>query len=113
MGSSPGGVAARVWQSVMSVPDDRLSRRAAMRYGAGALIAAVGASVTGCRNPEFACMDTGGLTAEEAKLRSDCQYVDRSPDPKKVCSGCVQYIEPKVSGGCGGCKLLKGPFHPE
>jgi hypothetical protein len=98
---------------VISMHDDKLSRRDALKWGAGALLAAAGGGALGCRKADFACMDTRGLTAEEAKLRGDCDYVDRSPDPKKVCSNCVQYIDAKASGACGGCKLLKGPFHPD
>lgn len=97
----------------MSRRDDPLSRREAMRYGAGALLILAGASALGCRKREFTCLDTRGLTPEEEKLRRDCEYVDRSPDPKKTCASCVQYIEPKDSGTCGGCKIVKGPFHPD
>lgn len=97
----------------MAMRDDPLSRRDAMKYGAGALLTLAGASALGCRKREFTCVDTSALSAVDAKLRSDSEYVDRSPDPKKVCATCVQYIEPKESGTCGGCKVLKGPFHPD
>jgi hypothetical protein len=51
------------------------------------------------------------LEPEDAKLRETFKYADRSPDPKKLCGGCQQFL-PKPEADCGACKLLKGPIHP-
>ena len=59
-----------------------------------------------------ACTSTLGLTNEEIKTRNSLAYADRSPDPKKHCIDCVQYVAPPSIDQCGSCKVLKGPVHP-
>lgn len=51
------------------------------------------------------------LSAEELKLRETLKYSDHAADPRKVCSGCQQFL-PKPDADCGRCKLFKGPIHP-
>jgi hypothetical protein len=71
------------------------------------------AFVVGCKKPSGAmtCSDVSGLSAEEINARTMTAYVDRSMEIDKTCVACVQYID-APSGGCGGCKVLKGPVHP-
>jgi hypothetical protein len=75
----------------------------------------LGASLSaGCKEKEaFACTDASGLPPNDANLRVTFHYLDRGPDPEKVCSKCVQFLEAAESGSCGTCKILKGPVHPE
>lgn len=75
---------------------------------------ALGASLAaGCKEKEpDSCVDASTLAPTEAKVRTTLNYQDRSPDPEKVCSQCVQYLEPPEAGSCGSCKIMKGPVHP-
>lgn len=75
----------------------------------GALVAA------GCKRavaPPATCDEPNGLSAEERGVRNTLRYIDRSPDPKKACEACAQWIPQAQEGSCGACKLLKGPVHP-
>jgi hypothetical protein len=58
------------------------------------------------------CADLSGLTEDEKQLRVTFEYVTESPDPEKLCSNCGFWIEPEGGSPCGGCKVIKGPFHP-
>lgn len=61
----------------------------------------------------FACTDTSGLSFDETNARKTLAYVDSSVDPKRTCVQCVQWVAAKEDGTCGGCKVLKGPVHPD
>lgn len=61
---------------------------------------------------ELSCNDTGSLAPADAELRTNLKYVDRTADPSKVCSNCMQYVAAASPAQCGGCKLLKGTIHP-
>jgi hypothetical protein len=77
-----------------------------------------------CTKKQFACMDVTGLSADEAQARMTLAYTDSSTDPKKTCATCQQFVEGvpargassppwlEAKEGCGTCKLLKGPIHP-
>jgi hypothetical protein len=71
--------------------------------GAGALAAA-------CKRRSETCPPSQ-LSAEDAKLRENLKYTDRSPDPQKLCNACQHYL-PNTDADCGGCKLMKGLIHP-
>jgi len=59
-----------------------------------------------------ACDDTASLAEEPRAARAAAAYTDRAPTPEKACKGCGQWVAPADSVSCGGCKLLKGPIHP-
>jgi hypothetical protein len=89
-----------------------LSRRAALtRLAVLPIVAALPAVVPACsRGPK--CEDTGGLSAEDVKIRTQvAAYVDQSPDVTKYCSACAHYV-PAAKDACGGCKVVKGPINP-
>ncbi len=62
-----------------------------------------------CKKP-FACTDVSTISPEEAQNRITLAYSDVAPDPRKTCSNCQQFIP--ADQGCGACKVLKGPIHP-
>jgi len=58
------------------------------------------------------CSDTSTLSPADAKMRTDQNYLETSPDPQKLCSLCEQFVPPEKSG-CGSCKVLKGTVNPK
>jgi hypothetical protein len=69
--------------------------------------------IAGCSKKEpDSCTSTLGLTKDEIKTRMLLAYHDRSPDPKKHCIDCQQYVAPPKVDECGTCKVMKGPVHP-
>jgi hypothetical protein len=72
-----------------------------------------GAAVVACKKkqPDFACTDVSALTDVDRETRTRLAYVDRSPSPDKECFRCIQYVE--ADEGCGGCKITRGPIHPQ
>jgi hypothetical protein len=79
-------------------------------------LAALGgaALASGCRRKALpaSCQDTTGLAAPELEARKALAYADQAANPDHTCERCQQYLEPPDSGGCGGCKILRGPIHP-
>lgn len=65
------------------------------------------------KSATFTCTDTSGLSFEETNVRNTLSYADRSPDPQRTCVRCTQWVAPKEDGKCGGCKIMKGPIHPD
>lgn len=59
------------------------------------------------------CNDVSALSEEEKTGRTALQYVDKSPDSKRICSGCSFYQASKDPAACGGCQVVKGPIHPK
>jgi hypothetical protein len=59
------------------------------------------------------CEDVTALSDDERAARSALAYADRTTKPDRACSSCVQWGAPNGAGACGGCKLLKGPIHPQ
>jgi hypothetical protein len=93
-----------------SVPSAELSRRELLGgavVGIGALVGLAGCS----RQKAFTCADVSGLAVDQILARNTLAYVDISPNTEKTCVGCTQYIEAS-SEGCGTCKVVKGPIHP-
>ena len=91
----------------------RLHRREALRHLAVlSLSAALPAGLVACSR-KTTCTDVTGLSSEEVNQRNNvATYVDFSPDPGKKCSLCVQFV-PAAPNACGGCKVVKGPIHPD
>ena len=63
-----------------------------------------------CKSKAFTCTDVSKLSADEAQQRIALGYTDVTTDQKKTCANCQQYVA--ADEGCGTCKLLKGPIHP-
>lgn len=96
----------------MSPPSElsSLSRRRLLFVSASAL-ALLGAA---CKSSGPAsCTDVSGLEPDELNARNALGYVDRTPDPTKPCIKCQQYVPAPAADQCGGCKVLKGPIHPQ
>ncbi len=92
---------------------EALSRRDMLR--SAALVSSAGllpAWLLGCGKKELSCTDTAGLSAAEIGMRTTLAYVDKSPEPAKLCEGCALYV-PAAPDACGTCKVLKGPVHPK
>lgn len=66
-----------------------------------------------CKEDPSSCTDVRGLSETDVGLRKTLEYVDRTPVAAQTCAGCVQWIAPASSDACGGCKVMKGPVHPE
>jgi hypothetical protein len=64
---------------------------------------------SGC-SKSFTCNDGTGLTPTDRTQREQFAYADRSSDIGKMCEDCIQF-EP--GDGCGKCKVLPGPVHPQ
>ena len=79
--------------------------------GSLGLLALGGCSMSG--SVPASCVDVAGLAEEEVKARTALGYADRATDPTRACKGCNQWIAATTSGACGGCKLMKGPIHPD
>lgn len=77
-----------------------ISRRGAMRAGAGAL-AAIGVLVI-----------AGGARAADKLSKADVHYVDRGTEKGKDCDDCLYWIPGKSRGGPGACRLVEGEISP-
>ena len=64
-----------------------------------------------CSKKQFTCTDVTGLTPDDIQARTTLAYSDFSTDVKKTCATCQQFVEANKEG-CGTCKILKGPVHP-
>lgn len=92
---------------------EKLLRRDALRrfLGLSAALAAPAALLACSSKPVLVCGDTAGLSAEEIAARSAAKYADVSLFPDKMCVGCTHYVV-GAANACGGCKVIKGPVHP-
>ncbi len=88
-----------------------LSRREAVR---NLVVLAAGSALIGCtkESKPLSCVDTSGLSSDEAAMRKTLEYVDQTPTPPKQCDGC-QLFKPAAPESCGACTVLKGPIHPK
>lgn len=94
---------------------DGMTRRDVLRRSLSLAVIAVGAPALGaCKSTpkEIHCDDTTGMAPGDIETRKALAYVDRSPDPNKQCQNCAQFIAPPNATTCGGCKVVKGPIHP-
>jgi hypothetical protein len=86
-----------------------MKRRAFLTLiGPGAL-APLSLGSLGCER-SLSCNDGAQLTPEERTRREQFAYADRSSDIGRMCEDCTQF-EP--ADGCGTCKVLPGPVHPQ
>jgi hypothetical protein len=89
------------------------SRRDVLRRGAalGALFVAGG---EGCKSApqRLSCVDTSSMLPTDVQIRATLGYVDASVEPGKTCLQCQQFVAPPTAGGCGTCKVVKGPINP-
>ena len=99
-------------------PAPSVTRR---ELGRIALAVLVGAPlVAACQPSAPTCNDVSTLPPADRELRVTLGYVDKSPDPARVCGGCVQYGasegaapgETPLPSGCGRCQILRGPVSP-
>lgn len=88
----------------------QVSRRHLFLLGAGTLTLF---AASACKQGPSACTDVSGLAPGEAQTRVAMEYVDRSPQADKTCVKCAQWIDAPSADQCGGCKVLKGPIHPD
>lgn len=88
----------------------QIGRRAVFQPIAALSLAVIAPGVLlGCSKGSQ-CSEAKGLSPEEQKTRNEvAQYQDQSTDANKHCSLCSLF-EPAPSGGCGGCKVVKGPI---
>ncbi len=87
----------------------RIDRRTALGH---LVFAAAPTWLLACKG-EATCLDVTGLSPDEVNTRNNvAAYIDRATDASKKCLACVQYV-PGTPNACGGCKVVKGPIHPE
>jgi hypothetical protein len=100
--------------------DAKMTRREMVKRSLflGAATAALGAGAlgggllgSGCGGGELNCNNTAGLSSEDIATRTSNQYVERTMDAGKKCSGCNFYQGP-AEGACGQCTVVKGPINP-
>lgn len=96
-----------------------ITRRTFMEDAAYVAVGSLCVGLIGCETQSvkaqkvgLSCNDTTGLTPEQIAAREALKYVDTSAIPSKRCDNCNLWIAPEKPGTCGGCKILKGPFHP-
>ena len=87
----------------------RYTRREALGHLILPLAGALPAFVACSRGPK--CDDTSGLSPEDVKTRTDVAYVEHSLEAAKRCDVCIQFVGGSP-GGCGTCKVVKGPINP-
>jgi hypothetical protein len=74
--------------------------------------AALGFAAACKKSPPASCDDKSSLTPDELATRNSLGYTDRSPDAAQLCIKCRQYVPAPSADACGGCKIMKGPIHP-
>lgn len=93
---------------------EKVSRRVFLSVISTVGAAAAAGLAVGCSKPkEFTCTDVSSLKDDEKKVRESVKYTDKSQEPGKKCGNCLQYTKAPADGQCGGCKVVKGPIHPE
>lgn len=95
---------ARSVQSRDVSQSNLISRRAAVR---NLIVIAAGSALVACKK-DLACTDNA---PEDMPTRTSLEYVDKSPNAAKVCSGC-QLFKPAAPDTCGACAVVKGPINP-
>lgn len=94
-------------KEVASIPTTR--RRFVWDSTLGLLVLA---SSVGCGQQRFTCTEVTGLSDGEKTVRNTMAYADHAADANKRCDRCVQWVA-AAQQGCGTCKVLAGPVHPE
>jgi hypothetical protein len=77
----------------------------------GAMACGATLTLAACGNSEksAACADPEKMSPSEKSLREAQHYVERSPDPAKVCGGCGFFSAADGAGDCGQCRIFNGP----
>ena len=90
-----------------------LSRRKMLRHAAQlAVVGSAPVLLTACKKTEFRCDDLSDLPEADTELRTQLEYVDRSPHgEEKSCQNCA-FFKAGKKDECGRCTLVKGPIHP-
>ena len=91
----------------------RVSRRVTLQLLTAAPIVAAVLSACGSKDKPDSCNDVSSLSSSDKAVRDALKYSDTSPDPAKLCKGCLQYEASADPAQCGGCKVVKGPIHPD
>lgn len=59
------------------------------------------------------CADPSMMSSADASLRRTLNYTEISPDPAKVCAGCLYFRGVNETDGCGSCDMFPGrPVNP-
>jgi hypothetical protein len=91
-----------------------VSRRQILQESAAfGVLALGGVACSKQQPPPLSCTDATGLSAAEMMVRTSLGYVDRSPDEKKDCKACAQFVPAQAAATCGTCRVVKGPINPE
>ena len=89
---------------------DTIDRRRLLLYSASSVTLV---SLTlACQKAPPAICTSSSLTADDLKMRATLGYADKATDPGRPCVKCQQYLPAPAADQCGGCKLMKGPVHP-
>jgi hypothetical protein len=91
---------------------DAGSRRDFFRSAMGLSLVLLGAAGCSKNRVPISCGVGAGIAPEDLQVRVSLRYVEPADDTKRTCSSCQQYLTPAAGGGCGSCKVLKGPIHP-
>lgn len=90
----------------------QLPRREALRHLAVLSLSALTPKLLAC-SKKLSCTDVTGLGTDDINQRNNvAAYVDLAPDPAKKCALCAHFV-PGPPNACGGCKVVKGPIHPD
>jgi hypothetical protein len=65
----------------------------------------------GCAKRDITCDGGAGLSPRDLQKRADIGYSDLAPKPDIECDNCAQYVGGD-GDGCGTCKVMPGPTHP-
>lgn len=93
-----GGTTRRVW----------LRRVVPVALGVGGVVGVAACS----RREALKCDDVTGLPEEVTSLRQKLGYQEKAEKPELACRNCAQWVEPS-SPGCGTCRIMGGPIHPD
>jgi len=87
----------------------RVSRRELLHAGL-----ALGTFAPACsRGGTFLCTDVSTLSVQQIEIRNKLQYRDQAAKPELACDQCSQYVASPSDVGCGSCKVMPGPAHPQ
>ena len=91
------------------------AKRAALRRLTAFLVvaAANGSSVAaGTEKEGPVCAKPGALSEVEKRQRKLDNYIEKSADPSKTCSGCRFFTPGAEATACGKCAIFNGPANP-
>ncbi len=91
----------------------RVSRRATLKLLTVAPIVSAVLGACSSKDKPDSCSDVSALAASDKAVRDALKYEDASKDPAKLCRDCLQYEPSADASKCGGCKIVKGPIHPD